>query len=256
MITTLVAFAVQSPTLFADQSWKLSFAIVGKFGSTPGSRNPYEIKNPSLTGDLALTNNKAVDKDHDVVHLQLKLKMDQNDLITSLTQGFPTKDSPESTAMGMYSDKNFAYVEAKFLLDRTKATSAPYSTDSAYGSTSVLGPIGIGLAVMERGMMAPELKKEFFLSEDGPRKFYVTFKPNLNATTDSKKGEAAFAFQIKMNDQGKDYPNFFTGALRLNIKTKKVQYFRATSKVSDGPAGPEDAVFSQAETLVVNIESK
>ena len=254
MISTLLC-AIQLVSPVADQSWKLSFTMVGDFGSTPGSQNPFTFKNPSLTGDLTLSYVKSTDNENHIAKLLFKFKKAQNSLIEGLSGGFPEKTGAEEPRGGMYSEKEYAFMTSNIQIDRTKATFSPLAAQDNYGGGTVLAPLGIGLAVMHRATMKPELRKDFFLNDDDGKKFYVTYLPNLNATTNESKGEVAYKFNIKMIDQGKSYPNFFTGAIRLNTKTKIVQYLRATSKVSDGPTG-EDSAFSKGEAFTLSLEAK
>ena len=256
MTPLLLGIAIQSTNLLADQTWKLGFAIVGKLASTPGSQNPFEFKNPELAGDLVLTHEKPLDTDNELVRLLLKMKRSQNELTAALTGDLPAKSGSEVPEGGLYMDKDFAYFTAQFMMDRKKATAIPYSPKQNVGGDAVLAPLGTGLAIMQRAMMGPELRKESYLANDDSRKFYVTFSPNLNATIDPTKGEAAYKFSLKMVDLGKEYPNFFTGAIRLNTKSKIVQYLRATSKSSDGPTSPQDASFSQVQSVVIGLEAK
>ncbi len=256
MMLSTLACAAQLASPVADQTWKLSFALVGDFASTPGSRNPYEYKNPSLAGDLSVTYIKSPDPDNHVAKLLFKFKKAQNALVEALTGGFPEKSGNDEPQGGMYSEKEYGFMTSQFRIDRTKACCVASPDQDKFGGSAVLAPLGTALAVIHRAMMKPELRKEFFLNDDDGKKFYVTYLPNLNATTNESKGEAAYKFNINMVDQGKSYPFFFTGAIRLNIKTKIVQYLRATSKTIDGPTGPEDAAFSKAQGFTLDLEAK
>lgn len=229
--------------------------MVGSLRSAPGSPNPLEFKNPTLIGDLSLKNEKP-DKDSDNLNLSLKFKVSQNDLIQGLAGIIPEKKGDEIPTGGMYQEKGFAYFNSKFSFNREKETVAPPDDDSREGPAAILGPLGIGMALVRRAMTGPELRKEFLLLDDGDKKFYVKFAPNLNATTDPAKGESAYKFNLIFIDGEKIYPNFFTGAVRMNTKTRLVKYLRASSKVEDGPTNTDDAMFGKGEAFTISLEEK
>lgn len=237
-----------SPLTLADQNWKLSLNVNGVFKTPVG-----DLKDPSLTGSIELRRLKDVKKES-LYRIHLALPKKQNPLTefiqTTMKDEMVTKETPVAI---FKDDQNVNFINSYFFDPQTlNVKSMEINTYSP--PEEVLGPIAMAFALGQRAINNPELKKEYLLRDDSPRKFYVTFRPNLNANTESVPGDVAFKFDLKLDEPNGKYPQFFTGAIRLNTKTGLIQYINANSVPENQPAPPEDADLGTNKSYAIRIE--
>jgi hypothetical protein len=255
MISSFIAAVLlQTPAsdTIADQTLKITFGATGTLGSPLG-----DIVDPVFWGDLKITNGKEISKERSIVQVQLKLKCNQTQLVEALTNGFEEKKETDKLGVGLFRIKDFAYITNDIVLDKKEAKLEPV-TNGDFSAGEVLNPLSLSLAIFQRSLMNPELRKEFLLMKDGPREYYATFMPNLNANTDTSKGEAAYKFNLKLKEQNGEFPQFFTGAIRLNTKTRLLTYLNATSEFKNTPsaADTDETAFHQIQNVAIKIEAK
>lgn len=254
MIITAITAATLGQTnikSIADQNWTFKLSTVGKFGTPLGV-----IEDPLINGEIAVMKSKETAGKRDIYRLKFSLKREQTPLISALTGGFPDQKDQDDIASAVYKDKERAYFVESYIFSPTDFKISAIHANEYSPSREVLNPISIAFAIAQRSMNAPELRKEYFVSEDGPRKFFVTFKPNLNANTEQVPGDVAFKFDLKLKDEDQEYPAFFTGAIRLNTKTRLVQYITASSDPAHQPKGPEDADLGDQKSYAIRIDAQ
>lgn len=247
MMLSTIAFALQTTLPILDQTWKFDVGLTGAIDFP----NPVgNIENPLVRGELSFTNEKVTKPGQDPFMLTLKARKNQSELVQMFEKGIA--ESPT----GPKHDKDYLYVSHSYWIN-AKDLSVEGDESHGYDQTAqIMNPFAVGIAVMRRTLASPELKKEYYLMTDGPRKFYGVFNTNPNATTDPAKGEVAFKFNIVLKENKKEYPNFFVGAVRGNSKTGKIEYIRASSKPSDGPTDINDSAFPSVKSFAFNLTAK
>lgn len=255
MISTFLAtvlFQTSASDTIADQTLKITFGATGTLGSPLG-----EIVDPVFIGDFKITNGKELSKERSIVQVQLKLKRSQTKVVEALTNGFEEKKEADKLGVGLFRVKDFAYITNDIVLDRKEAKLEPV-TNGDFSAGEVLNPLSLSLAIFQRSLLNPQLRKEFFLMKDGPREYYATFMPNLNANTDSAKGEVAYKFNLKLKEDNGEFPQFFTGAIRLNTKTGLLTYLNASSEFKNTPsaANTDETAFHEIQNIAIKIEAK
>ncbi|MBS1701639.1 MAG: hypothetical protein JST12_08255 [Armatimonadetes bacterium] len=248
----LALFTLQtaSPAAPVDQTWKFQMAAKGRASSPVGT-----IDNFSLTGELSFAIVKKLPDNLDLVRLKLKLKRNQNKLLEAFTTGFDkVKEGDRDNST--YQDGEFAYVTELYTFDRTKATVVDYNSTTDSSSAQILESMALALAMVQQCFNGPELRHEYPLAKDGPRNYFITYRENLNANTDESQGEAAYKFNLKLKDHTGTYPNFFTGAVRLNRKTGYVRYITTTSYPIDQPSVNDNSGESTARAWSIRLDEK
>jgi len=256
MITTAVAMvlAQTSTVTLADQDLTLKLSTVGTFGTPLGI-----IENPFLNGDLSIKKTKDGNSKNELYRIKLSLKREQSDLISAITGALPAQKENPNLPTAAFQDKEWAYLIHSYRISPTdyKLSSIQNTQDEYLLSPQVLDPLSLAVEIAQLSLTKPQLRKEFFLMEDGPRRFSVTFKPNLNANTDNAPNDVAYKFDLKLKDPEGEYPSFFSGAIRLNTKTRKVQYITATSDTEHQPKAPEDSFGgSEAKGYSIRLDAK
>jgi hypothetical protein len=247
MILTTLALAWQLTPELANQKWKFDAGMVGEIPSPP-TLGP--IKDPIIYGEFSLINETTPDKTVDAYQLSLKIKRDQSPLVKALTGGI------NQSKIGPKNDKDYVYISEVYAVNKSNL-----SIDHAVGSDSsqseeILNPLAIGIALSRRSMSAPVLKTEYLLMKQGPRFFYAIFSSNPSANIDERKGEAAYRFDIVLKERNQIYPKFFQGAVRVNTKTQRVMYIRATSSPSDGPQVDGVSLYESVKSFAINLVAK
>ena len=264
MITTL-ALALQVASPLASQKWKIDFGFVGEIHSPVDQLN---VKDPVVYGEFSVQNIKTESTKAEDYLLTLKFKKTQSPLVEALSAGIA--DSP--LASKGEKDKDFAFVIDSYRLNladlaithhdapakgATVLTEDGRPYEPSYQSQQILNPLAIGVAIMRRAMTAPELKKEYFLMDDGSRRYFAVYTFNPNATLNEAIGEAAYRVNVVMKEAEKKYPKFFQGAIRVNTKSKTVEYLRATSSPADGPQVPQgDSPYENIKSFMINMVAK
>lgn len=244
------------PRVIADQSLKLKITMLGEIGTPVGN-----TKDAVINGKLDIKNISDPKSKQDIYRLSLKVKRDDLKIVTVLTEGLPEKkDQPEMKADAFREGKYACFVNT-FGIAREDATLTEKQTPDVsdlgnFQSAATLLPFSLALAITQKSLVGPDLKKEYFLAQDGPRKYYVTFRPNLNANTDSSKGEAAYKFNLKLVDGNGTAPNLFDGAIRLNVFSGKVQYITATSAPENWKTDSGESFFSSLTNIAIRFDSE
>ena len=247
MILPVLSLALQVASPLKDQSWKFDVGITGDIDFP----NPVgKIVNPLVTGEISFTNEKTSKPGFDPFSLSIKAKRNQSDLVEMFAKGIT--DCPT----GPKNDKDYVYITHQYWIKQSDLSVDGERSSGYDQSSQILNPFAIGVAIMRRAFEAPELKKEYFLMADGGRKFYGAFNVNLNATTDPTKGEIAFRFNIILKEGEKTYPKFFTGAVRANSKSHKIEYIKASSNPADGPLEPGENSFPSVKSFAFNLVSR
>lgn len=248
-----VLFQTPATDTIADQTLKITFGATGTLGSPLG-----EIVDPVFIGDFKITNGKELSKERSVVQVQLKLKRTQTKLVEALTNGFEEKKEADKLGVGLFRVKDFAYITNDIVLDKKEAKLDPMTNSGDFSAGEVLNPLSLSLAIFQRSLLNPQLRKEFFLMKDGPREYYATFMPNLNANTDASKGEVAYKFNLKLKEENGEFPQFFMGAIRLNAKTRLLTYLNASSEYKNTPSAgnTDETAFHDIQNIAIKIEAK
>ncbi len=244
------------PRVIADQTLKLKITMLGEIGTPVGN-----AKDPVINGKLEIKNVTDPKAKQDIYRLALKLKRDDMRIITVLTEGLPEKKEQPEMKADAFRDGKYACFINTFGIARDDATLAEKQTPDVsdlgnFQSAATLLPFSLALAITQKSLVGPDLKKEYFLAQDGPRKYYVTFRPNLNANTDSSKGEAAYKFNLKLVDANGIAPNFFDGAIRLNVLSGKVQYITATSVPENWVQNGDGSLLSSLTNVAIRFDSE
>jgi hypothetical protein len=247
MIATILACVVQTAPLIADQSWKFDAGMIGNIDF----KDPLGvIENPIVAGIMAFTNDKSTKAGFDLFTLSMKVKKNQSPLIEAFSSAIADSN------IGPKNDKDFVYVTYQYWLRESDLVVGFDESGSYVQPTQILNPFAVGVAVIRRTMTNPELRKEFYLMADGPRKFYAKFSPNLNATADPGKGELALRFNVILREGDKTFPKFFTGVVRANTKSRKVEYIKAGSYPDDGPLEVGESAFPDVKSFAINLIAK
>ena len=247
MMLSTVVLALQFAAPIADQTWKFD---VGVSGSVDAPKPIGTIQNPLATGELTFATQRPTTPGLEPFTLSMKLKRKQSDLIEALSMQIP--DSP----IGPKNDKDFVYFTHQYWF-KPATVSIEHKENATFDQPAqLLNPFALGVGIMQRAMAGPELKKEYFLMVDAGRKFYGVFNINLNANIDPSKGEMAYKFNIVLKENKNEYPKFFTGAVRGNTKTKKIDYIKATSNPNDGPMDMGETSYPDVKSFAFNLVAK
>jgi hypothetical protein len=250
MTLSTIACALQVVFPVVDQKWNFDVTVMGAVTLPEIPNLPKKLANPLARGELSFTNDRVTKKGQEPFTLSMKVKKNQSDLVSALSAGF--QDSP----IGPKNDKDNIYITHQFWVNQKDLTVEGDREASYDQPAQILNPFALGVAIMRRTMVGPELKKEYHLMTDGDRDFYAVFNLNFAAKTDPTKGEIAYRFDIVMKEKRKVYPNFFVGAIRANSITKKIEYIKASSTLTDGPIEVDDSLYRDVKSFVFNVVAK
>lgn len=244
------------PIVPADQVWDLKLSTAGVIGTPAG-----QAKDFSLRGDLSLAQVKATKPQSDNFRLQLKMKRSQNKLLSFFTESFPEEKNDAQRETGAFQEKGFVYFVNTFTVrrDENRVESKPDPSVNDMGdfqSTAMLGPLSLTIGMVQRALNSPKMLEEYYIAKEGPRKFYVTFRQDLNAAIDTAKGDEAFKFTLKLVNGKEIIPKLFDGSLRVNRFTRKVLYVSAGSNAANWAPETRESILGGVESVSIRMDLK
>ena len=217
----------------ADQKLKFKLDIQGTFAA------PLNIEDPKLYGTLDIRKHETEGKPTKEFRLRFEFLRKRNPQLEPIVSLMPNRTNDSSARKAVGKDETTFYLVNTFLFDPESYAMEPEHKEEFSPADQVLGPLALAVAMAQRTINKPELLKEYVLQIDEHKKFMVTFRQDLTSSTRPNSGDVGLKFAIKYQGPDGSFPSFFTGSLRLNSKTRLIEYFTATSNRDDQPGEPD-----------------